>query len=187
MNLENTKVYTTDKEVIRKYGELCGVEIEPNPKPTIGYYFPISHHRICYFISDSCVDTDHEYIEVTDRQINALYDEKFGGKLDQLDAHLGVDVEWKNGDECKFKDVSYMFVSILSNEFHGTAVIYEPVTEMIMQVPVASLSKPETPQQREERERLEAIETMCNEVDKLPHGEAFAAMATLYDLGYRKQ
>lgn len=44
----------------------------------------------------------------------------------------------------------------------------------------------ESPEQKAERERLEAIETMCGEVGKLPHGEAFAAMAMLYDLGYRK-
>lgn len=110
----------------------------------------------------------------------------------QLDSHLGIDSgEWKNGDECEHGHYNYSDANKMTYIGAHPFVIGKHVclSELKGLVIVDSiwLRKPETPQQREDRERLEAIETMCNEVDKLPHGEAFAAMATLYDLGYRKQ
>lgn len=69
-------------------------------------------------------------------------------------------VEWVNGDKCIYQGKEWQFVSILSEYFHSTAVLFNVDTEELKQVPADSLSKPETPQQREERERLEAADAM---------------------------
>ena len=78
--------------------------------------------------------------------------------LDQLDEWLGLEVkqEWKNGDECIYQGKPWHFVSILSDEFHGTAVIFERISEKLKQVDLSKLEKPETPEQKAERERLSA-------------------------------
>jgi len=72
--------------------------------------------------------------------------------LDSIES-VGV-VGWKNGDECIYRGEVWQFVSLLSNEYHGTAVIFCLETEKIKQVASASLSKLETTQQRKDRERL---------------------------------
>jgi len=65
-------------------------------------------------------------------------------------------IKWKNGDKCIYNGEDWQFVSILSEEFHGTAVIFDESTEDLIQVALSTITKPETTQQREERERLEA-------------------------------
>lgn len=92
-----------------------------------------------------------------------------------------------NGDECVYMNhkVIHQFIGPCPKR-EGYGYIQAPGYEVNF-VELSKLSKPETPEQKTERERLEVIEIMCNEIDRLPHGEAFAAMATLYDLGYRKE
>lgn len=120
--------------------------------------------------------------------------------LDQLDEWLGLEVEaepgWKNGDECIYQGKPWHFVSILSDEFHGTAVIFERISEKLKQVDLSKLEKPETPEQKAERERLEFIDSMFVELnprdvkelyDGHRNSSAWKLCAKAYDAGYRKQ
>lgn len=140
MNLENTKVYTTDPEVIRKYAELCGKEIEqPNGKFK-GYYSPASHGKVCYFIYHSCVDSDDEFKTITTDKINALYIEKFGDgnntefnvdsiatetpeEAEVLNSIKSIEVEWNGeglppiGVECKVNRDSFIYRVMYSSKY----------------------------------------------------------------------
>lgn len=100
---------------------------------------------------------------------------------------LSSSVEWNSGDECVYKhkpNDTYVFIGMHPKN-QKSAICWNE-DDGISQIHIDYIRKPESPEQKAERERVEAIETMCEEVDRLPHGEAFAAMATLYDLGYRK-
>lgn len=84
MNLENTKVYTTDKEVIRKYAELCGKDLydfDLNMTSTVGVYNAKADRFIFDFAVGSVADSYFD--KVTPEQINALYFEKFGNNPNQ--------------------------------------------------------------------------------------------------------
>lgn len=63
-------------------------------------------------------------------------------------------VEWKNGDKCIFDGKECIFVA--SNPIGKAAIIVGASGLPAMSVTFDKLSKPETPEQREERERLEA-------------------------------
>lgn len=92
---------------------------------------------------------------------------EFGGMqneitLDQLDAHLGIEseVEWKNGDECQYKNQDDEW-----NEHSGRYVCFDGYANChviyacdanLYHASDDQIRKPETPQQRQERERLEA-------------------------------
>ncbi|CAM0051744.1 hypothetical protein VPHF89G1_0004 [Vibrio phage F89 g1] len=68
-----------------------------------------------------------------------------------------MEIEWKNGDECVYKhqpDVTYMFVGM--HPVNSRSAVCWNEKEGIAQIHIDFISKPETPQQREERERLEA-------------------------------
>lgn len=65
--------------------------------------------------------------------------------------------EWKNGDSCIFNDIECVFIGISAS--HPSVAIVEYLKGFISvndRVYVEELRKPEAPQQREERERLEA-------------------------------
>lgn len=104
--------------------------------------------------------------------------------------------EWKNGDECIYQGENWNFVSILSEDFHGTAVLFNTNTEELKQVPIISLSKPETPAQKEERKRLETVKDMFSywseDEGDFVAGDAndrqvVSLLFALYDAGYKKE
>ena len=94
------------------------------------------------------------------------------------------EAEWKNGDECAFGDRTGIFIGLSKNNRLAIVEIdNEAMDHDIDLVRVRDLSKPETPQQREDRERLEAIDAMCWSVHSLKVSQASA----LYEAGYRKE
>lgn len=74
---------------------------------------------------------------------------------------------WKNGDECVYDGDLWQFVSLLSSEFHGTAVIFDRISEELKQVDFSRLKKPETPEQIAERERMEAAYDLYTHVQSV--------------------
>lgn len=111
--------------------------------------------------------------------------------------------EWKNGDECVFDNKTKREFDnpLLDDEYpNQNAIVHHTFKnkhkfDMVLiefedgycaAVMQECISRPETPEQREERERMEAIKIMCDEIGKLPFGDELEAMSTLYDLGYRK-
>ncbi|AUR98908.1 hypothetical protein NVP1256O_69 [Vibrio phage 1.256.O._10N.286.45.F8] len=65
------------------------------------------------------------------------------------------EVEWKNGDECIFDGNEYTFGCVNPICDQGSVVIFDEVGDY-HGCCIDELSKPETPQQRKDRERLEA-------------------------------
>ena len=94
------------------------------------------------------------------------------------------EVDWKNGDECAFDDRTGIFIGLSKNNRLAIVEIdNEELKHDMDLVRVRDLSKPETPQQREDRERLQAIDAMCWDVHSLKVSQASA----LYEAGYRKE
>lgn len=233
MNLENTKVYTKDPEVIRKYAELCGVDFTK-----LGTYGKAE----CYYFEGGIANKfgasshgDSVWGKlITPDQINALHAEKSGkvetpeeaeafdimaqdneqlqnyemsglrpvidvdGKLYTADdvrallslQDLPVD-GWKNGDACVYDGSDYVFVG-MTPTFNDVSCIIFDSKNGIEHVSVNKLRKPETPQQREERERNEWAQNVIGEMmdatglDFTQDGDVQVVKA-MYDLGYRKQ
>lgn len=93
--------------------------------------------------------------------------------------------EWKNGDECIYMthNVIHQFIGPCPKR-EGYGYIQAPGFEVNF-VELSKLSKPESPEQKAERERLEAIKEMA----KTPKPCGFAIYdicEQLYDAGYRK-
>ena len=65
------------------------------------------------------------------------------------------EVEWRNGDKCMFVGEEYTFGCINPICDQGSVVIFDETGDYHGCF-IGELSKPETPQQREDRERLEA-------------------------------
>lgn len=120
--------------------------------------------------------------------IQMYYDEQI--RFHEVIRQPESEVEWKNGDECVYRGDVWQFVSILSDEFHGTAVIFDRISEELKQVDLSRIEKPETPEQRKKRERLESIDEMSLIIE-MKHGMAGDAYkkycSSLYDAGYRKE
>lgn len=81
--------------------------------------------------------------------------------LDQLDEYLGIDggspkqVEWKNGDECKYLNSPVKHYFIGANPLLESHCYIVSDDGYVNYVNVGDLSKPETPEQKAERERIE--------------------------------
>ncbi|AZF88600.1 hypothetical protein [Vibrio phage P23] len=106
--------------------------------------------------------------------------------LDQLDEWLGLEVEqeWKNGDSCIFGSSDMSGVYIAYDKYNSGHVIYS--CGEYFYVLDGDFQKPETPEQKAERERLEAIKEMAQTPN--PCGFAiYDICEQLYDAGYRKQ
>ena len=240
MNLENTKIYTTDPEVIRKYAELCGKKFECAITSSIGVYNCDTYKKINYFMMGSPVDIDNDFKQLATDQINAMHDEKFGkvetpeeaeafdimaqanhqlknydvsvlrpvidvdGKLytaDDVRALFSLQdtkAEWNGeglppvGVECWFNWINQS-PEVCTPTYFGNGVgcyIDKRGNEYTMALNTVSFSRIETKQQREERERLEAIDEMSKivEMKNGSAGNAYKKYCTaLYDAGYRKQ
>lgn len=78
-NLENTKVYTIDIGVIRKYAKLCGKDFVSMHRNMIGAFNDI-RDTVFDFTPKSRIDKDPEKIltTITPSEINAMHEEKFG-------------------------------------------------------------------------------------------------------------
>ncbi len=103
--------------------------------------------------------------------------------------------EWNNGDECIYMthNVVHQFIGPCPKR-EGYGYIQAPGFEVNF-VELSKLSKPETPHQREERERLEAAYDLCTTVYPDFSGfDEFKKATTIVDLwlaivdktGYRK-
>ncbi|AUS01564.1 hypothetical protein NVP1286O_73 [Vibrio phage 1.286.O._10N.286.55.C4] len=99
------------------------------------------------------------------------------------------EVEWKSGDLLEFMGEPCVFVSMLN----GFPVVkYTEDADRSLAgcfdeiIAVDRLKKPETPQQREDRERACAIYDMCAEADIFTEESNFWA-GKFYDLGYKKE
>lgn len=129
-------------------------------------------------------------------------DEAMEITLDELDEWLGIESsraqdeklqEWNGeglppvGAECEVCNCgsNWQSAKVL---FMGTGlcVVDHGYGDQHYHLNSVKFRKQETPEQREERERMEVIKIMCDEIGKLPFGDALEAMSTLYDLGYRK-
>ena len=106
MNLENTKVYTKDPEVIRKYADLCGKKFEREITFGIGVYNCHSY-KINDFMPDSPVDFGKGFKEITPDQINALHAEKFG-KVETPEEAEAFDIMAQDNKKLQNYDVSVL-------------------------------------------------------------------------------
>lgn len=87
--------------------------------------------------------------------------------LDQLDEWLGLDVEqeWKNGDSCIFGSSDMSGVYITYDKYNSGHVIYS--CGEYFYVLDGDFHKPETPEQKAERERLEDGKSLFELAQKL--------------------
>ncbi|AUR92590.1 hypothetical protein NVP1174O_30 [Vibrio phage 1.174.O._10N.261.55.A8] len=67
---------------------------------------------------------------------------------------------WVNGDKCIYNDGEFTFVSYMCNPEEDYVVIWRPI-DGVKVVYKTQISKPETKQQREDRERLEVAYDLC--------------------------
>lgn len=112
------------------------------------------------------------------------------------------EVEWKSGDECVIRNDNDRYSIYDVHKKHvGNVGIVRSVFKTTNGTEIAAvqadngdcvcwrvdmLKKPETPQQREERERACAIYDMCAEADIFTEESNFWA-GKFYDLGYKKE
>lgn len=95
------------------------------------------------------------------------------------------EVEWKSGDKCIYMSDEFLFVGMIPTLDDFSCVIFSD-THGAIRATTADISKPKTKQQREERERAEAIYEMCSSADNFTEESHFWA-GKFYDLGYRKK
>ena len=110
-------------------------------------------------------------------------------------------VEWKNGDECRYaNDPSHEYIYVGEHP-HGDGHYVFSETKGITYIANGYLLEPETPQQREERERIEAAYDLylhrCRAVnwkteytfeDFKSESDAFNGWLAIVDkTGYRKE
>ena len=206
MNLEKTKVYTTDPEVIRKYAELCGKPFNLNHEHHAGvvgydcYCSEISCFSRGGAIDEGGVVAGDKITEITPDQINALHAEKFGimaqdnEQLQNYEMDERVECsEMPDGEDCIYTELRHIGDRIhnISCGMHDN----EDLQTMLGDV-ASKLWSVEAPQQREERERLEAAYDLCATVYPDFSGfEEFKKATTTVNLwlaivdktGYRKQ
>lgn len=82
--------------------------------------------------------------------------------LDQLDEWLGLEVEdekeWKNGDECMIRGEKLIYIGeSIEADIH---CVQELDSCIYRNAHMSVIEKPETPKQKAERERLEAVREM---------------------------
>lgn len=78
MNLENTKVYAGDKEIIRMYSDLCGKEFcEQFTVSAVGAFNKTDSVKIYDFSEDSVIDKSTSFGLVSPEQVKSMYTEKF--------------------------------------------------------------------------------------------------------------
>ncbi len=105
--------------------------------------------------------------------------------LDSMESVVGEEkrVEWASGDVAIYEGRHAL---VIAYRPHYPSVVIELPGNEYLNVLAIELSKPETPQQREEREREEEIYNMCASADNFTEESRFWA-GKFYDLGYRKE
>lgn len=201
MNLENTKIYTTNPEVIRKYSELCGKKFECEITSSIGVYNCDTYKKINGFMMGSPVDIDSDFKQLTTDQINALYDEKFGKvetpeeaevfesmAQDNESVEMQAMIDYENSVQSQIHRVGDMLHNITCS-MHDNEELQQELGLIVNKLWSVKIK---TPQQREERERLEAINEMymvCapHSLKPVRDSDSWVDCARLYDANYRKQ
>lgn len=87
--------------------------------------------------------------------------------LDQLDEWLGLKVEeeWENGDECVIRGEKLIYIGeSIEADIH---CVQELGTCLYRNAHISVIEKPETPEQKAERERLEAAYDLYNHVQSV--------------------
>lgn len=182
MNLENTKVYTTDTRIIQKYARLIGKEFtEQLSKSRIGVFHESGNKKIYDFAENSAIDASEEMLIVSEQQVSLMYAQRFNpeslGVIDttskQVDSLAKGDVvEWADKDElppigCKV--MTSFTESDCDNwcDFHGPSEIIAYHNDYVWVAHYGGFNrihalsdiefeKPESQEQKAERERLEA-------------------------------
>jgi hypothetical protein len=100
-------------------------------------------------------------------------------------------VEWENGDECRYaNDPSHEYIYVGEHP-HGDGHYVFSETKGITYIANGYLLEPETPQQREERERMEAIKEIEGFVCELSISEITLPLKLAERIvdktGYRKE
>lgn len=108
----------------------------------------------------------------------------------QVESLAGGEIDWKSGDRCVFNGKECIFVA--KNPIAKAAIIVGASGLPAMSVTFDKLSKPETPQRREERERMDEIKKMvfdflAADIDSTISGKVEKVCTALYDAGYRKE
>lgn len=108
--------------------------------------------------------------------------------LDQLDGWLGLEQEWKNGDSCIFGGSDMSGVYIAYDKYNSGHVIYS--CGEYFYVLDGNFRKPETPEQKAERERLDEINEIASFITSLPTSVKILPKSLaerIHDAGYRKK
>ena len=96
------------------------------------------------------------------------------------------EVEWVNGDKCRYShDVEHEYVYVGEHP-HGDGHYVFSEEKGITYIANGYLLEPETEAERVERERANAIYDMCASADNFTEESNFWA-GKFYDLGYRKE
>lgn len=77
-----------------------------------------------------------------------------------------AEVEWKNGDECLYMNSSELHKFIGIDPTRNDFCYIKANCAAVNWVEISKLSKPETPQQRKDRERLENGKSLHNAASK---------------------
>lgn len=147
-------------------------------------------------------DKKHKYQDAYDIRFNCfgvdvnsatmLYDnnENYGIDaqeitLDQIDRWLGLEVEkeWKNGDECMVRGEKLIYIGeSIEADIH---CVQELGSCLYRNAHISVIEKPETPEQKAEREKKEAIDDIKGTIDFFT--DSYMAALSLYEQGYRKK
>lgn len=94
-------------------------------------------------------------------------------------------IEWKNGDDIEVRGNHYKYVGL--HPFNENLCICLTNQDSDIQCfSVDEIKKPESPEEKEKRERADAIYNMCADADIFTEESNFWA-GKFYDLGYHKE
>ena len=163
IDLENSKVYTTDPEVVRMYGKLCGVEaITDHEKHNSKIYAFDGFTVECLVGGYTGDEFDNE---ITEAQVRALYREKSGGdNKEEGVSKLKVDpIVYEEGMRNAMKKIAKS-----CGKTFGADVGYEDLPELVESLINKPKPKPKT------RSEYVKVEMDTNDIAKaMIDGEVF--------------
>lgn len=179
---EEAKIANPEKTIYKigdnftESSELLGQSLQPcNPADhcmTVEKFLADGHK---FVDGDAYLDRAGD-IEIVGKLLSAsVVNEKGPGDKDRfilraaaLEEKSSEKVEWVNGDECAFDDRTGIFIGLSKNKRLAIVEIdNEAINHDIDLVKVCDLKKPETKQQREDRERLENGKALYELVQKI--------------------
>lgn len=203
IDLENSKVYTADEVVIRKYAELCGFKgriLFDAEGVHIGVAFVpkaimpndlFAFSKLARLHTEGKTESGIAVSEIATKQINALYAEKFGDGSNEKQTNETantVEHKWESGDECVWRGNAAIVIG-----YHPShpAIIIDSDEFGLTSVSLTDLRKPETESERLERERRDLINDTCEELfGDLPEQlrpDVVGTIEAMLDAGYRKE